>query len=347
MAQKKANEVEAWLARPQGAFPVVLLYGPDRGLVSERAKKLVVGWNVPLDDPFAVVRLDAAELDGAPGRLLDEARTVPMFSDRRLIWVRNAGAQKQLADEIAQLVDDDTVTGTSVVIEAGELRKGAALRTTVEKAQAAMALPCYPDEGRSIEALIDEEMARSGVAIAPEARAMLRLNLGGDRLASRMELEKLALYAMDKGRIEAEDVELLTGDVSANGTDDAVDAVMAGNGPAFERAYARLLTAGSAPFLVLSSAMRLLHQLQVLRATMDAQGKPPAAVVASARPPIFFGRRRLFEDALRSWSLPLIARGLERLQAAVLATRRRPELASEITRQALLGLLVDAARGRR
>jgi DNA polymerase III subunit delta len=251
------------------------------------------------------------------------------------------------ADEIAQLVDDDTVTGTSVVIEAGELRKGAALRTTVEKAQAAMALPCYPDEGRSIEALIDEEMARSGVAIAPEARAMLRLDLGGDRLASRMELEKLALYAMDKGRIEAEDVELLTGDVSANGTDDAVDAVMAGNGPAFERAYARLLTAGSAPFLVLSSAMRLLHQLQVLRATMDAQGKPPAAVVASARPPIFFGRRRLFEDALRSWSLPLIARGLERLQAAVLATRRRPELASEITRQALLGLLVDAARGRR
>ncbi|TIR75123.1 MAG: DNA polymerase III subunit delta, partial [Mesorhizobium sp.] len=38
MAQKKGYEVDSWLARPDPAMAIVLLYGPDRGLVAERAK---------------------------------------------------------------------------------------------------------------------------------------------------------------------------------------------------------------------------------------------------------------------------------------------------------------------
>ncbi|TIT16601.1 MAG: DNA polymerase III subunit delta, partial [Mesorhizobium sp.] len=38
MAQKKGYEVDSWLARPDAAMSIVLLYGPDRGLVAERAR---------------------------------------------------------------------------------------------------------------------------------------------------------------------------------------------------------------------------------------------------------------------------------------------------------------------
>jgi DNA polymerase-3 subunit delta len=37
MAQKKAHEVDSFLKRLDRAYPIVLLYGPDKGLVSERA----------------------------------------------------------------------------------------------------------------------------------------------------------------------------------------------------------------------------------------------------------------------------------------------------------------------
>ncbi|TIP81247.1 MAG: DNA polymerase III subunit delta, partial [Mesorhizobium sp.] len=106
MAQKKGYEVDSWLARPDPRISIVMLYGPDRGLVAERAKAFAGKTGLPLDDPFSVVRLDGSEVDRDEGRLLDEARTVPMFSDRRLLWVRNASGQKALADDVKALTTE-------------------------------------------------------------------------------------------------------------------------------------------------------------------------------------------------------------------------------------------------
>jgi DNA polymerase-3 subunit delta len=131
MAQKKAHEVDAWLRRPDPSTPIILLYGPDRGLVSERARSCATTTGLPLDDPFTVIKLDASDIEQQPGRLVDEARTIPMFSERRLIWIRNAGQQKGLADEVKLLLAEPP-RDAIVLIEAGELKKGAALRTTVE-----------------------------------------------------------------------------------------------------------------------------------------------------------------------------------------------------------------------
>lgn len=341
MAQKKAHEVEAWLRRPAESVAIVLFYGPDRGLVSERAKAFADKTGLPLDDPFSVVRLEGGEIDGNPGRLLDEARTVPMFSARRLLWVRNASGQKGFADEVKALCAEPPRDAV-VVIEAGDLKKSAALRTAVEASPGAMALPCYGDEDRDIDAVIDDELGRSGIGIALEARQALRRNLGGDRLASRGEIAKLALYAHGKGEIELDDVLALTGDVSGVSVDDAVDAMLDGRIDDFDLAFTRHSLGGSQAFLVLAAAIRQMQALQLMRAGMA--GRNAAAVVASARPPVFFARRKLVERLLERWSAEALQRGLARLHAAVLATRQRPELSVEMARQALLGVAVEGMR---
>lgn len=346
MAQKKAHEVDGWLRRPDSQIRLVLIYGPDRGLVAERARAFVERAGLDADDPFSSVRLEASELEASPGRLTDEAATVPMFSSSRLIWVKGAGAQKQLADEVKALAADPP-RDSVIVIEAGDLRKGAALRSVVEAAATAMALPCYADEGKAIDGIIDEILARESLSIGIEARQALRASLGGDRLASRSEIEKLALYCRGNGEIRLEDVRTMTGDVSGIGIDDAVDAVLAGNGQAFDASFGRLVSSGTNPFLVLAAAIRQFQSLQLLRGEMEATGKPAAAVVASARPPVFFSRRRLVETALQRWSGAAIARALERLQATVLLTRQRPDLVVATARQALIALLVESARAGR
>ncbi|MER8884206.1 DNA polymerase III subunit delta [Mesorhizobium sp. M0816] len=343
MAQKKAYEVDAWLAKPDPRVSIVLLYGPDRGLVAERAKAFAGKTGLPLDDPFSVVRLDGSEVDRDEGRLLVEARTVPMFSERRLLWVRNAGAQKALADDVKALTSEPA-RDAIILIEAGDLKKGVGLRAVVEAADNAMALPCYADEARDIDTVIDDELRKAGMSMTLEARQALRRNLGGDRLASRGEIEKLVLYAHGQAEIGLDDVKATSGDVSGLSFDAAVDALLEGRIADFDTAFNRHCQSGGQPFLVLSSAMRQLQAIQAMRGQMDAGGRNAASVVAAARPPVFFSRRKLVEKALERWSSEALGRALNRLQTAVLQTRRRPDLSVALARQALLGIAVESAR---
>ncbi|TGQ35020.1 MULTISPECIES: DNA polymerase III subunit delta [unclassified Mesorhizobium] len=343
MAQKKAYEVDSWLARPDPRISIVLLYGPDRGLVAERARAFVAKTGLPLDDPFSVVRLDGSEVDRDEGRLLDEARTVPMFSDRRLLWVRNASGQKALADDVKALTAEPA-RDAIILIEAGDLKKGVGLRAVVEAADNAMALPCYVDEARDIDTVIDDELSKAGMSMTPEARQALRRNLGGDRLASRGEIEKLVLYSNGQKEIGLEDVKATSGDVSGLSFDAAVDALLEGRISDFDAAFTRHCQSGGQPFLVLSAAMRQLQTIQALRGLMEAGGRNAAAVVAAARPPVFFSRRKLVEKALERWNVEALGRALSRLQAAVLQTRRRPDLSVALARQALLGIAVESNR---
>ncbi|MEO1398645.1 MAG: DNA polymerase III subunit delta, partial [Pseudomonadota bacterium] len=61
MAMKKAHEVDNYLKSPDPKHRTILIYGPDRGLVSERATTLAKALNVDLDDAFSTIRLDADE----------------------------------------------------------------------------------------------------------------------------------------------------------------------------------------------------------------------------------------------------------------------------------------------
>ena len=346
MAQKKAHEVDGWLRRPDSETRIILIYGPDRGLVAERAHTYVKQAGLDADDPFSSVRLEASELDATPGRLIDEAGTVPMFSSQRLIWIKGAGTHKNLADDVKALAANPP-RDSIVLIEAGDLKKSAALRSIVEGGFSAMALPCYADESRSIDSVIDEILAREKMTMALEARQALKTNLGGDRLATRSELEKLALYCHGKPKITLDDVTMTIGDVSSLSVDATIDAVLAGNSEAFDTTFSRIVSSGSHPFVVLSAAMRQFNQLLALRGDMDANGKNAAAAVAGARPPVFFARRKLIETSVQRWTSPALLRAMERLQAAVLLTRQRPDLATATARQALIALLVESARARR
>jgi DNA polymerase-3 subunit delta len=344
MAQKKASEVDSWLARPDPRISIVLLYGPDRGLVAERARIFTGKTGLPLDDPFSVVRFDAGEIDREEGRLLDEARTVSMFSDRRLLWLRNAGAHKRLADDIKLLVAEPP-RDAIILIEAGELKKGVGLRAVVEAAASAMALPCYADEGKDIDAVIDDELGKAGMTISMEARQALRRNLGGDRLASRGEVEKLLLYAHGTREITLDDVRAMTGDVSGQSFDDAVDALLEGRVGDFDTAFTQHCQSGNGQaFLVLSAAMRQLQAIQIMRGAVEAGRQNSAGAVAAQKPPIFFTRRKLMERAVERWSTDALTRALARLQNAVLQTRQRQNLATALARQALLGIAVESAR---
>src|SRR5208282_3968048 len=170
MTAVKAADVEAFIARPDPARPVVLVFGPDAGLVSERVNALVKASVDDPNDPFSLVRLEGEEVSANPGRLVEEAQTIPLFGGRRAVWVKAGG--RNIAPAVEALLALPSLE-CRVVIEAGDLRRNAPLRALCEKAKNAAALPCYADGERDRERLIDNEMRDAGLKLAPDARALL------------------------------------------------------------------------------------------------------------------------------------------------------------------------------
>jgi DNA polymerase-3 subunit delta len=346
MAQRKAHEVDSWLAKPDPVAVGVLIYGPDRGLVSERAAIFAKSTGLPLDDPFAVIKYDGSSVDSDPGNLIDEAHMVPMFGGRRLLWVRNAGTSKAFVEAMKQLLAKPPADAI-LLLEAGDLKKAAPLRDAFESAFSGMALPCFQDEDRTVEQVLDQELKKAGKTIAPEARRALRPRLGGDRLATRGEIDKLILYVGEAQEISLADVEASSGDTSSVSADDAIDAAVGGNLAELDRNLQRAFMAGTHAQVLLGGAMRQFQALHQMRRQIDVAGVTPSAAVAGARPPVFFARRKAVEAALGRWQMTSIMMVLSRLNDALLQTRRQPDLAQPIIRQTLMAIASESARGAR
>src|SRR6516225_2927645 len=95
MVAFKAGDVERFVARPDSGTPIILVYGPDTGMVSERVAALIRASVDDPGDPFALALLGGDALSEMPERLVEEAHTIPLFGGRRAIHVK-AGARHSI-----------------------------------------------------------------------------------------------------------------------------------------------------------------------------------------------------------------------------------------------------------
>ncbi len=340
MVALRGKDIDAYLARPDPGRPIILLYGPDAGLVRERAEALLSSAVDDPTDPFSMVRLDGDELAAEPSRLVEEAMTIPLFGGRRAIRVR-AGS-RSFAGGIDTLAEAP-LKDCRIVIEAGDLKPENPLRKACERAKTAVAIGCYPDGERDLSRLIDDELRLSGARIAADARASLMALLGGDRKASRNELRKLALYAHGQAELTLEDVMAVVADASELKIDPIVDGAFAGLPDLVESEFTKAMTAGTSPGTILFAAQRQAAWLHK-SALSIADGTALSTLLDSGFPRLHFSRKPQVERALRNLSPTRLLAIIEQLATATLEARKQSALAAVIAQRALLSIAVNARR---
>ncbi len=339
MTALKPQQVEGFLSKPDPKTRVVLVYGPDRGSVAERTRKLITAVAGSTDDPFAIERLNDSALGDDIGRLEDEARAIPMMGGPRVVWVEQAGTH--LTNALKRYLADPAPEAW-IVAEAGALPPSSKLRQLFDKARNAVALPCYADTSRSIDDLIDDEVAGNGLRIAPDARYRLAAVLGADRGLSRSELQKLCLYCHGQGEISLDDVDAVCGDVSALGLDDLVDHTFEGNVALMDADLARLLASGTAVQAVLAALFNHIARLSTIQAELPAKRSLDAAM-SGLRPPLHFSRKASLKKQVGQWPLEKLKRAASATAETEHRSRRSDGLSEAILGRHLLSL-AHAAR---
>jgi DNA polymerase III subunit delta len=187
-------------------------------------------------------------------------------------------------------------------------------------------------------------LAAHHVTASRDATQYLVEHLGGDRLLTRSEIEKLALYAGDGGRVELDDALLSVGDSAALELDDAVMAAAEGDMTRLDRVLGRVFQEGESPVSVIRAMLRHLHRLHALAALISA-GTPVAEVLRNARPPIFYKYEDSFKRQLTLWGEARLRPELDRIGEAELRMKQTGLPAETLCRHALLELAQAARAG--
>ena len=337
----KSHEADRYVTSPPKGLGMALVYGPDTGLVQERAEKLLKSVVPDLTDPFNVSDLNEDTLLADPARLADEAAAISMMGGRRVVRVRGAG------NDLAELVEsflDDPKGDALVVIEAGDLAKTSALRKLFDGHKSAAAVQCYPDSVRDLGDVVRDALRAEGLSIQPDALEDAVSRLGSDRGVTRRELEKLALYMHGRKQVSLEDVRAVMGDEAEARSESACDAAGGGDLARLDLELERLWAADTQPAQILRAAMGHFQKLLQARESA-ARGESIDNVMKRLRPPVHFSRATSFKNQAQRWSSDKLGEALDMLLEAESLTRTTGVPAEAVTGRALMNIAA-MAKGR-
>lgn len=340
MVAVKANQVALFIKAIPPSIEAVLVFGPDEGLVAERARDIAERFQRATTPSGEIVRLEDQEIEADPDCLALELKTIAMFGGRRI--VRTAASRRVTTAVLKPLLAGGQLEGR-LVVEAGNLKADDGMRALFEKTETLAALPCYGDDGQDLDRLVTDVLREARMEISADARQMLIARLGADRGLSRAELDKLVLFTKGRRGIEVEDIEAVVGDASAQTLDRVLHAMIMGRRAEAVTELDRALAAGEHPQMIIGAIQRHLHRLHRVLALVEG-GRPLADVLRGMRPPLYFKAKDALMAEIGQWSAGRAAEALERSAAALLSARTNSALESVLAERLVLEISTLAGR---
>ncbi|MEO0412899.1 MAG: DNA polymerase III subunit delta [Pseudomonadota bacterium] len=336
LAAKDAAKAFAWLRQSEH---VVVAYGEDSGGVDDLLKAAERAICGSQDEPSSVrVLIRPEDISGDSAKLADEAAQPGFFGDLKILRVG------PVTDTHVEALKSVTERPRSayVLVNAGALSPRSKVRKYFEASKSAYIVPCYRDDARAIDRLIEDVLTSHGVQISRDARRYLQNTLGADRAMSRSELEKLALYAGENARTKPIDIDTVTnliGDSSERSANDVAAAAFSGQAAQAEHLLGKSLvqeTHGAEVVRALSRrAIRLLTALALME-----DGESLEGAMKGLRPPVFWKEKATYQAQIQGWSIA----GLEHC-IAILNEAEKSIKSSGPSHDALLGRAILSIAG--
>lgn len=206
--------------------------------------------------------------------LIDQAETMPFFSERRLLVIEESGffksASPELADYLGQLPDT-----TYMIFSEDEVDKRGKLYKTVKKNGSIVEFARQTEDTlmRWILGILKKEQKN----ITRFTMELFLEKTGTDMNQISMELEKLLSYTMGKEIITAEDVEAICTSQTVNQIFEMISAMAAKNQRKALDLYYDLLALKEAPMRILYLIARQFNQIMLI-SELNSQGMGREAI---------------------------------------------------------------------
>ncbi len=337
-----ARDALAYFARPATDKAGVLIYGDDAMRVAQRRQQVIAALAGPdAEKDMRLDRLAGADLRRDPALVVDAVKARGFFPGARVAFVEQApdAAAPALERALADWAPGDAY----VVVTAGALKKGSALRKLFEAHPKAYAAGVYadpPSRAETAQILQDAGLGAPSGDAQEMLHGLARMLEPGD---FRQTVEKIALYKyQDTAPLTVAEIEACAPASLEAGVDEVIDAMMGADLDRIAPLMIRLEGQGVAPVTLLIMAERHLRQLHRVASHPDGA----AAGIGRLRPPVFGPRRDKMLRQAQAFGLHKLEAALRTLLDADLSLRSAGQTAPArgLVERAFLRIAVQGRR---
>ena len=172
----------------------LLIYGPDRGLVKEKSDLFLNNQININNNSLEVFKLTPEDLAKTKNKLFELAYQKPIFFKKSLIHI-DLDLVKNLSDITEFLETLDMEKANFILLESANLKSDSKILKLFKNKNNFAVIACYHDNSKNLFNFINNYTKELGLVISKDNIEYLCQRLGNDRLITKKELDKLAIFA--------------------------------------------------------------------------------------------------------------------------------------------------------
>lgn len=318
------------LEKQKKGYPPLLLYGPNEGLIRDNCIKVKKLFNKAGAE---MVNFVGKSISEEPENLIDEIKTISMFSEQKIITIENP------IDKNIELFEDAFTSlpeNLLIIVVAGNLSKNSKIRKFFEGSKILLACAHYEDDLKSKSQQIQDLEKNINKVLNKDIKTYLSQNLSSDRMISFNEIDKLTLlYSSNNRTPELSDIKLIFNDNSETGLNKISQNVLSGQTNKLVINLNRLFSEGVSPVAVIRNMLNYVERIQKTQITLKRTNNFEEAI-KTLKPPVFWKDKDIFQLHCKKWPIRDTINNFNILVNAELSCKSNYSLTNLLCERALI-----------
>ena len=269
-----------------------LFYGDNEGLKDEKINEICKANN------YKKFLYYEKEILNDVNNFLNAVETKSFFDNEKIIVIKNA------TDKILNATKDilnKKIEGIIIIFNGEILDKKSKLRNFFEKEKDLACIPFYPDDFKSLNIIAQNFLREKKIKISQESISLIIERSNGSRQHLKNEMEKIALYAINKKEINFSEIIKLTNLGKNYNISELVETCLIKN----QRKLSKIINENnfSSEDTIIIIRTFLLKAKRLLSLSENIKLNPNLeSVISSYKPPIFWKEKEIVKQQLKIWS---------------------------------------------
>ena len=302
-----------------------LLYGENVGLkkdIKEFIKKTLKQKN----DNLEILSLYESEIMSNEDNFYDFAYSGSLFGNKKIINVFDA------TDKIIKKLDDvynKDPKNIFLFFLSGPLDKKSKLRNFFEKDKKTICIPCYLDNEKDLEIIAQSELKKNNISLSREIINLLIEKSNSDRDNLRNEIEKIKSYALNKKKLELEEIKSLINFSGDYKSDILINECLSGNIFQYKKIVSELYSnTVDQIFLLRILNNKVLRLLKIKE--NDNKQTSVDNLINFSKPAIFWKEKPIVKKQLSIWNIKDLKKLINEINNTEFWCKKKPQVSKAI-----------------